>query len=345
MLLDVEHRMHFAYDDFIDHSWLELRVEPRSLETQMLHSFYLAVGPPASVSRYIDWNGNLVHHFGIPDYHDRIEVVARSVVEVEPVPLRLEDFDQPPAPGTGALLDLTLFGGPVERSQELVDLERALPAPADAPLGAQVAALGKLVLDRFRYVSGVTDSRSTTGHILQHGSGVCQDFAHLALGLLRLRGIPCRYVSGYLHVEPRESGEPSQSHAWVEIHAGGDRWIPFDPTHGRIPGERYVLIGRGRNYQDVAPNRGIYRGRARETLKTAVRTAQVQRRDVAALHEQVEQIDVPVYRELPIRAKRASVVAEQDEAGTKQQQQQQQQQRCAQLPRPRRGLRLRSRTW
>ncbi len=298
MFLDVEHRMRFEYDAFIHQSWLELRVEPRSSASQTVHSFYLAVGPPTEVSRYFDWNANVVHHFGIPDYHDRIEVMARSLVEVHPLEVDLGSLREPAARALGSLLDFTLFGGPVQRSPALEELDREAAAPATAPLGEQIAAIGKLLRKRFLYRTGVTDYRSTSDHILEQGSGVCQDFAHLMLALLRLRGLPCRYVSGYLHVAPKD-GEPSQSHAWVEIHAGERGWIPFDPTHESVPGERYVSTARGRHYDDVPPNRGIYRGNALESLVTEVRTRPAERRDVAGLHELIGEIDVPVYRELP----------------------------------------------
>ena len=100
---------------------------------------------------------------------------------------------------------------------------------------------------------------------------MCQDFAHLMLALLRLRQVPCRYVSGYLHVE-RKKREPSQSHAWVEFHSPTAGWVPFDPAHNRPVDDRYVVVGHGRHYDDVPPNKGIYRGIAKETLKAEVVT-------------------------------------------------------------------------
>lgn len=320
MLLDVEHTMRFRYDAFVHQSWLELRVEPRTASSQTVQSFLLSVGPPAAVSRYVDWNGNVVHHFGVPDYHDRIEVVARSTVEVHPPALELAELLDPPAAGLGALLDLTLLAGPVQESALLHDLEREIGAPARAPVGEQIAAVGALLRDHFEYRTGVTDSKSTTDEVLEHRSGVCQDFAHLMLGLLRLRKIPSRYVSGYLHVTS-EGGEPSQSHAWVEVFAGERGWIPFDPTHDRVPGEDYVRIGAGRHYDDVPPNRGVYRGQAQEVLEVQVKTQPGTRHDAASLQQLIGEIDVPVYRELPD----ADAREERDDGDPRQQQQQQQQ--------------------
>jgi transglutaminase-like putative cysteine protease len=150
------------------------------------------------------------------------------------------------------------------------------------------------------YRRNVTRFDSTTDDVLGLGGGVCQDFAHLMLAVLRLRGIPCRYVSGYLHVEPSDD-EPAQSHAWIEFHSPVHGWVPFDPTHHREIDERYVVVGHGRHYDDVPPNKGIYRGNARETMAAEVRTRVVPRRPVGDLHEEVRPLDVPVFQEIPER--------------------------------------------
>ncbi len=322
--LDIEHRLVFEYDDFIHESWMELRVEPRSSIHQTVHSFYLAVGPPSTVEHYVDWNENHVHHFGVGDYHERIEVVTRSLVDVHPQHQLLAELVEPPTPIAGPLLDFVGFGGPIVRSPGLEELGKGVPVTPTAPLGEQVSALGRALLERVQYVPGVTDYRSNTDHALAEGSGVCQDFAHLLLGLLRLRGIPCRYVSGYLHVD-QNAGEPSQSHAWVEVYSLKHGWVAFDPTHDHSPDDAYVAIGRGRHYDDTPPNRGIYRGNAKEKLHAEVHTLRSTQRDVVGLHEQVESIDVPVYRELPASGRDRRLALAQD--GPLQQQQQQQQTR------------------
>jgi len=163
-----------------------------------------------------------------------------------------------------------------------------------------VQALGAYINERFEYRKNVTTYDSTTEDFLKIGAGVCQDFAHLMLGLLRLRQIPCRYVSGYLHVE-RKKREPSQSHAWVELHSPTAGWVAFDPTHNRAVDERYVVVGHGRHYDDVPPNKGIYCGIAKETLKAEVVTEVVAGKFVSTLREEIRQIDLPVFREVPVR--------------------------------------------
>jgi len=198
------------------------------------------------------------------------------------------------------LRDFLDFGGPVKLTPALRAAHRAIGLAAAAPLGEQIYALGAYIHKRFDYRKNVTRYDSTTEDFLKVGGGVCQDFAHLMLGLLRLRQIPCRYVSGYLHVE-RKKREPSQSHAWIEIHSATAGWVPFDPTHNRAVDERYVVVGHGRHYDDVPPNKGIYRGIAKETLKAEVVTEVVAGKFVSTLREEIRQIDLPVFREVPVR--------------------------------------------
>ncbi len=302
MFLEIEHTLSLGYDAFIRESFLELRMQPKTTADQTLSSFVLAVGPPTKISRYRDWNGNAVHHFTIVHYHDRIEVVARSAVSTHPVAPGLDavtdvrPLPEPPYP----LLDFLAFDGPVRPGAAMRKFSQGVVVAPAAPLGEVVRACGRHIQAHFTYRKNVTRYDSTTDDFLALGAGVCQDFTHLMLGLLRLRRIPCRYVSGYLHVLPRD-GEAAQSHAWIEFHSPTVGWVPFDPTHNREVGDRYVVVAHGRHYDDVPPNKGIYRGNADETLRTEVRTQEAAPKDISALHEEMEQIDVPVYQEVPER--------------------------------------------
>jgi transglutaminase-like putative cysteine protease len=243
MLLDIEHRLTFSYDSFINESWMELRVEPRTLVHQSLNSFFLAVGPPTKVFRYKDWNGNSVHHFGVPDYHEKIEVISRSLVETKPQYPALEYVTDavPEMHAQGAMSDFVRFGGPVVRSRKLEKLNKLIKVSKDASVGEQLYEVGHFVHGHLEYNTANTDASSTTDDVLGHDSGVCQDFAHLTLALLRLRSIPCRYVNGYLHVQS-EDGSPAESHAWVEAFAPSQGWVAYDPTHNQVPVEHHVVV-------------------------------------------------------------------------------------------------------
>jgi len=131
----------------------------------------------------------------------------------------------------------------------------------------------------FRYEGEVTSVSSPVTDILRHGGGVCQDFAHLMLGVCRYLGRPARYVSGY--VLPDSDGDASASHAWCEVFDPEQGWFGMDPTHNLPADERYVRIGVGRDFNDVPPNRGVFRGQSAEVLKVAVRLRPIQPSDLA----------------------------------------------------------------
>ena len=321
MFLEIEHTLSLAYDAYIRESFLELRMQPKTTADQTLQSFVLAVGPPTKIARYRDWNGNAVHHFTIVHFHERIEVVARSAVSTHPAAPALvtvsdpRPFPEPPYP----LLDFLAFDGPVRSGTALRKFSQGVEIAPTAPLGEQIRACGRHIREHLAYRKNVTRYDSTSDDFLAAGAGVCQDFTHLMLGLLRLRQIPCRYVSGYLHVAPGE-GAAAQSHAWIELHSPTAGWVPFDPTHNRAVDDHYVVVGHGRHYDDVPPNKGIYRGNADETLGTGVRTQESGPKDISALHEEMEQIDVPVYQEIPDRRRERPKPAAEEIAAQEQQQ-------------------------
>jgi len=325
VFLEVEHHLSFDYSAFIRESFLELRMQPKTTTDQTLSSFVLAVGPPSAIARYRDWNDNAVHHFTVTHYHNRIAVEGRSAVHTHPAAPPMASVADPlPLTGVpGALHDFTELAGPVRPSEAMREFHRAVAGAAPATLGALTEALGAAVSGRFEYQKNVTRYDSTTDDFLRLGAGVCQDFTHLMLGLLRLSGVPCRYVSGYLHVSPR-SGEASQSHAWIEVYSPEHGWVPFDPTHNRQIDESYVVVGHGRHYEDVPPNKGIFRGNAEETLTAEVYTREAAQKPVSALHEEIAQIDLPVFQDIP--ARRAEYTFDPRIAAARHQQEEEQQQ-------------------
>ncbi len=321
MLLEIEHRFAFEYDAYISESFMELRVHPKTTGDQTVNSFVLAVGPPTRVHRYLDWNDNVTHHFTITRFHAQIEVSTRSLVNTHPVAPPLASIADP-APARDApypLLDFLAFGGPVQLTPALRAAHKAAAPARGASVAEHVLALGHHLASRFEYQKDVTKYDSTTEDFLKIGAGVCQDFAHLMLGLLRLSQVPCRYVSGYLHVE-RTRREPSQSHAWIEFWTPSHGWVPFDPTHDRVIDDRYVVVGHGRTYDDVPPNKGIYRGVAQETLRAEVHTQPSTAKTLPQLTSETRPIPLQTFREAPARRPGSAAVPPEDE----QQQQQQQ---------------------
>jgi transglutaminase-like putative cysteine protease len=277
--------MHFAirylteyrYDHEVTDNLNVLRVRPATTSTQRLDDFQLRVAPEARIGRHEDYFGTDVLEFGISRPHDHLTIDVRArVVTGEPV-------EPPDAP----------WDGVTHNAYEQAAGEFLLPAPdEDHPLLDELVTLARansplktlrwvseLIPDRFRYEAGVTYVGSTVGDLLDHGAGVCQDFAHLALILLRRHGIAARYVSGYLWAAPQDGGSDSmevETHAWIEAlmpGAGGRGepvWVGADPTNRRLAGETHVKIGHGRFYQDVPPIRGVYQGAAGADLRASV---------------------------------------------------------------------------
>ena len=321
MILRVEHRLGFEYDGYISESFLELRVQPKTSAHQTLSAFTLAVGPPTRVYRYTDWNDNAIHHLNVTRYHNRIEVVSASLVTTHPAhpPLATIVDAMPLGQSPHRLRDFLAFEGPVRSTPALRKFQRGLVLPRGTRLGEQVRAVAAQIHRRFSYQKDLTRYDSTTEDFLRLGAGVCQDFTHLMLGTLRLQGIPCRYVSGYLHVAP-QGDVPAQSHAWIEFWSPAQGWIAFDPTHDREIDERYVVVGHGRTYDDVPPNKGIYRGNAREALRAQVRTELSTERAAPGAQESLQTIDLPVFKEIPERPTGYDAVVMVEQAAQQQQQ-------------------------
>jgi len=321
MILQVEHTISFQYSDFIRESWMELRIEPKQTEQQQVHSFVLAVGPPTKVFEHRDWLGNMVHHFGIPNFHERIEISARSIVEsTNPYTAPSEIATGPPIePKTGRDRDFLALGGPI--ADEPIVYEFAASAKlSQVPSVAEiVTATANLLQSELSYKPTVTTYHSAITDALRLRAGVCQDFAQIMIAVLRIHGVAARYVSGYLHVE-RNQGQSSESHAWVEYLDPLGAWQAFDPTNHCVPDAKYVVVAHGRNYDDVPPNKGVYRGNAQESLTAKVHTTPTARPDVAGLREQIESIDLPVYSKLPIKTSSSVDVMVPVEAQQQQQQ-------------------------
>ena len=271
--LRIEHHTGFHYQAEVVSSYNEARIMPLSTPTQLVIDATVTIDPVASVFRYWDYWGTIVHAFDLHAAHTELVVTGKSHVETsahaEPADLvpwdRLRSGET--RNGLAEYLTPTEYV-PLEDPEigvAAADLVDGL-SPAEA-----CAAAGEWVRDKVRYEKGTTTVSTTAVDALHQGSGVCQDFAHLTLALLRTMGIPARYVSGYLHPKADAAiGTPieGQSHAWIEAWLG--EWTPFDPTSGRPVGERHVIVGRARDYADVSPLKGIYHGGPAEALAVAV---------------------------------------------------------------------------
>lgn len=269
MLLSIHHKTELTYAEPITESVMELRMMPRSDSRQTLRSFDLAVGPEAPVFQHLDWQGNRAHHFSIVDVHDKVVILAASTVETHLDKLRLDEIgDTLPLGGLGHRYeDLLLFHGPVQRDVRLSRFAESLGLFTERRASMVMAQVTARLRELITYKKGVTNSSTTVSDVLDLGQGVCQDYAHVALSLLRMLGVPSRYVSGYLF---RPSSAELETHAWVECFVPSVGWLGIDPTHAELAGQSHVAVAVGRSYADVPPNRGVYRGGAEEKIRVSV---------------------------------------------------------------------------
>ncbi len=277
MRIALEHRTRLSYSGDVVESVMDTRLGPRTDEHQRWVSFDLRVEPAASVRRYNDGFGNAAHLITVARPHSAIEIVARSEVETTLADPYQPPRGRPPVLAPGDAVDFLAPSPLVPRVPELATA--ADPFRGEPPLD-RVQKLMHIVHERLEYRQDVTDVETTVPEVLARASGVCQDFAHVLLGLCRAAGIPARYVSGYVLVgdEPEAPVRGAHaSHAWVEAFLPTHGWRGFDPTNDLLASEHHVKMAVGRDYRDVPPTRGTYRGVAQEALDVAVTTREVGR--------------------------------------------------------------------
>jgi transglutaminase-like putative cysteine protease len=273
------HVTEFHYDGLVSESYNVVRLRPRDDDAQTCVSFKLQSEPAAHASAYVDQWGNWVHTFNVLGEHRVLRIETHSLVHVAPPPplpaerlsLSAVDAMRDELDEHFDFLAPTAYVPHPEQLQEIVsEAERT----GDGTLIGFAEAVASLIHERFRYVKGATHVQSTVMDAVTTGSGVCQDFAHVMLAVVRMRGIPARYVSGYLVPTSATNEMPGAedviggqaSHGWTEVFLAGFGWIGLDPTMGQPVGPRHVRVAYGRDYADAAPVRGVYKGHAGQQL-------------------------------------------------------------------------------
>jgi transglutaminase-like putative cysteine protease len=267
----VRHRTGYQYGSPAQASYNEVRMTPATAGGQHLLTSRLEIRPDCRPLRYVDYWGTQVHAFDVHVPHTELVVSAASVVETAgPVTAPDVGWDTLSSPAVrdrfAELLAPSRYAVVEEELDAVARSLRAAGSPADTGRAAV-----HWVHETLDYVRGATSAGTTSAEARALGQGVCQDFSHLALALLRSTGLPARYVSGYLY-PGRDAAldEPvsAESHAWVEFWAGA--WIPVDPSNLSEVAERHVLVARGRDYADVRPLAGVYSGPAAQSLGVTV---------------------------------------------------------------------------
>ena len=291
MIYSVRHATTFRYEPAVRESVMEVRLQPRSDGDQRCLSFTLKVEPAANLMQYRDFAGNTVHHFDIAGSHTQVKVTAESSVEVQTV-------SRPRASDCGDWADLDALVAGGDYWEMLLPSQFARSSPALESLAKELledialesaanevsrerhtnpferlTALNAAIYERFAYVPNSTKVDSPIEEAIQARQGVCQDFAHIMIALVRRLNIPCRYVSGYMfHRDESEKDRSLEgaSHAWVEALVPRLGWVAFDPTNNLVGGDRHIRVAIGRDYADVPPTRGVYKGESQSELSVTV---------------------------------------------------------------------------
>jgi transglutaminase-like putative cysteine protease len=281
MYYTIRHITRFRYNAPVSESVLEVRMQPREEGGQRCLSFSLQTHPRAGVHGQRDYLGNMVHHFDVPGQHSALLLTAERLVDLTPPAPLPEALDGSAWAAIDALhADYTLWewlrpSRFVQPSAELAAFGRELGLQRGADPLSTLRDLTSALFDAFGYAPKTTQVDSPIDEALATRSGVCQDFTHIMLALTRELGIPCRYVSGYLfhRSEDHDRSEQDATHAWVEAYLPQLGWVGFDPTNNLIAGDRHIRTAIGRDYDDVPPTRGVFKGTATSELYVAVRVA------------------------------------------------------------------------
>lgn len=277
MLLHVLHRTTFVYAGPVRDSFNEVRLRPVDDSHQVARRFDLRLQPSATEIRdYLDYYGNRVHYFDLPGAHDVLVIEATSEVDTTPNAQRAA-VPFVPSPNVDRSADHELHAEYLADSHYVPlgvelrhEFQECFAGRGHADIWSDTCAIGAHVYRTFTYKPLVTGVNTVATEALKLRTGVCQDYAHVMLGLCRLAGIPARYVSGYFFNDERRPDELEASHAWVEVHLPGWGWSAYDPTHDRPADERYVKIASGRDYGDIRPVSGTYRGAPTQELRVEV---------------------------------------------------------------------------
>ena len=283
MLFEVVHTTDYRYSAPVSEAYLEARLTPPEREEQEVLAHRIDFHPEAKMSHYKDYFGNAATFYSMTLRHERLKVTNRMTVCTKPRDLGFE------------ALQLNVAEARQILGSSMTDIFDYLQPTAAVPTGGPAASwakkffkssipirvalqdLNEAVKEHFTYKSGVTQNSTPLASIWKKREGVCQDFAHIMLSVLRAAGIPGRYVCGYIESDsPRANGTEGNlvgslaTHAWVEVMLPGLRWVALDPTNKQWCGERHITVSVGRDFSDAAPVRGTFKGSGTQSISVSV---------------------------------------------------------------------------
>lgn len=285
MEFEITHVTHYRYGHPAAEAYGEARLTPPNLATQTVVSHQITIDPEVKTSSYTDHYGNRVEFFSLPFRHKKLIITNSAIVRTHPAPppqgsleLSIQEARQIL---DSALTDIFDFLQPtpvVVLGREAVQWARKY-LRGDAPLGLSLQTLNEAIHSEFKYRSGSTENSTPLSTIWKNRTGVCQDFAHIGLSILRTAGLPARYVCGYIETDPPRNADGSlrrglvgavATHAWIEVLVPGMSWVAIDPTNRQWANDRYVAVSVGRDYRDATPLRGTFKGSGGQNMKVRV---------------------------------------------------------------------------
>lgn len=282
MKLQVCHLTHYTYQEAVAESVNEIRLTPRTDDRQTCHSHSITIEPEVSLFQYEDYFGNTAHYFSVPFPHSQLSIKSCSIMEtdeeenpetnripyaVEREILHEEKFQNEYAEYL-IETDYTRISAELKHFKNItIDEDQA------GSIYQLLEAISHAIHTNFTYDANATQVSTTVEETLRLKRGVCQDYVHLMIALCRMLHIPARYVSGYQFLGDLNADDPifqHASHAWVEAYVPLIGWLGFDPTSNGKINWRYVTLGKGRDYSDIVPVKGIYQGTNIQRLEVVV---------------------------------------------------------------------------
>ncbi|MFZ4484184.1 MAG: transglutaminase family protein [Chthoniobacterales bacterium] len=286
MRFEIIHTTDYRYEKAASEAYIEARLTPPERPSQRILDHQILFAPEAPVSSYTDYFGNPAVFYAMVKRHERLTVTNRLTVQTAP----------PVQPVAAMELCVgearQIFSSMATEVFDYVRGTEAVPVGgeagkwarrflrADAPLGESLAAINAAIHREFKYSKGATDNWTPLNTIWKARAGVCQDFAHIMLSILRTAGLPARYVCGYIETDAPSGGRrlvgALATHAWVEALVPGMEWVALDPTNDQWCGERHVAVSFGRDFSDATPLRGTFKGSGGQKLAVKVRMKRVE---------------------------------------------------------------------
>ncbi|MES2648344.1 MAG: transglutaminase family protein [Bacteroidota bacterium] len=274
-LFKIHHITNYNYDRPVKENINQVKIYPVENEKQQVKDFELTVSGDPVVHQFEDFFGNKVGDFNVHQPHTELSIDCRMTVATDDKILLHEQLPQTDLKTLYAETEKQIFlfrlSDPERiNSKAKIDAILAELQYKQLPVSEIARACCNYVFSEFQYQKGITNIETTVDEILEHRQGVCQDFAHVLLQLLRTAGIPARYVSGYIC--PNKSGLRGEgaTHAWIEYYLPGYGWVGLDPTNNILVNNHHIKLATGRDFGDCTPVKGMFKGIARQTLSVYV---------------------------------------------------------------------------